>query len=422
MARTARAGDLETRTPRLKLKVQKKPYWSRTGKGGVHIGYRRRKPYGKDANGSWLVRRYTGTTYETEVFAEADDFSEADGLSILSYAQAMERLGTELSELQRRTRYTVQDAVDDYLTYLKLNGKSASETEGALKHYAVRYFGPDRALSDLTRDDFAKWPAWALENPPPGRRKKPSPPKKLTPEESADALRRRKERINRVLNSVLACFNRAYENEHVPSREAWNRLRRFRGTEQPRKRWLDLKECTQLMAECRPDFRKILQAGLLTGARWSELRRLRVGDYSDGTVLVAQSKAGKPRHVFLTEEGQVAFDDWTAGRDWAALIFERDGGDEWGSHDQHRPMRAACDAARIKPAIGFHILRHTYASLLVQNGTPLPFVASQLGHSDTRMVSKHYGHLAPSPIKEAVRNNLPSFGMEIATKTAGSST
>jgi len=36
-------------------------------------------------------------------------------------------------------------------------------------------------------------------------------------------------------------------------------------------------------------------------------------------------------------------------------------------------------------------------------------VARNLGHSDTRMVEKHYGHLAPSFISEAIRASAPRF-------------
>jgi hypothetical protein len=38
-----------------------------------------------------------------------------------SYQQAIAKLGVELSELQKRIRYTVRNAVDDYLASLKLN-------------------------------------------------------------------------------------------------------------------------------------------------------------------------------------------------------------------------------------------------------------------------------------------------------------
>jgi integrase len=170
-------------------------------------------------------------------------------------------------------------------------------------------------------------------------------------------------------------------------------------------------ECKRLIAACPPDFRKIVQAALLTGARWSELRRLRAGDSEGGTVLIAQAKANKPRHIYLSDEGKAAFDEWTAGLERDAPIFTPENGDDWNSHDQHRRMRAACEAAEIKPAVGFHTLRHSYASLLVKRGVSLPIVAEALGHSDTRMVSKHYGHLAPSHVADSIRANLPSFGI-----------
>jgi hypothetical protein len=38
-------------------------------------------------------------------------------------------------------------------------------------------------------------------------------------------------------------------------------------------------------------------------------------------------------------------------------------------------------------------------------------VAKNLGHSDTRMVEKHYGHLAPSYITDAIRTGAPRYGI-----------
>ena len=37
-------------------------------------------------------------------------------------------------------------------------------------------------------------------------------------------------------------------------------------------------------------------------------------------------------------------------------------------------------------------------------------VAKNMGHSDTRMVEKHYGHLAPSYVADAIRAGAPRFG------------
>src|SRR6266576_5235451 len=80
-----------------------------------------------------------------------------------------------------------------------------------------------------------------------------------------------------------------------------------------------------------------------------------------------------------------------------------------GRGRSRRPMAEACERARIKPAISFHILRHTWASHAVMNSMPLMVVAKNIGHADTRMVEKHYGHLAPSFIADAILAGAPRY-------------
>ena len=86
-------------------------------------------------------------------------------------------------------------------------------------------------------------------------------------------------------------------------------------------------------------------------------------------------------------------------------------------HEQIRRIRAACAHAKIEPAVSFHALLHSYASLLIKGGVPLPHVAKALGHGSIRMVEIHYGHLAPSDVADAVRANLPNFGAEKSNVT-----
>ena len=114
-----------------------------------------------------------------------------------------------------------------------------------------------------------------------------------------------------------------------------------------------------------------------------------------GVVTVRESKADKPRHVVLTEEGQRLFADLTVGKFGSDPIFTRADGGVWGRSHQLRPMREACRKAKIKPEISFHVLRHTHGSALAMRGVPMGVIAEQLGHADTRMTEKHYAHLAP---------------------------
>ncbi len=56
--------------------------------------------------------------------------------------------------------------------------------------------------------------------------------------------------------------------------------------------------------------------------------------------------------------------------------------------------------------IRFHDMRHTFASLLIQNGESLAYVKEQLGHSSIKMTVDVYGHLVPGANRQAV-NRLP---------------
>ncbi len=50
----------------------------------------------------------------------------------------------------------------------------------------------------------------------------------------------------------------------------------------------------------------------------------------------------------------------------------------------------------------FHDLRHTFASLLLQNGESPVYVKEQMGHSSIQVTVDCYGHLIPGGNKQAV--------------------
>ena len=155
------------------------------------------------------------------------------------------------------------------------------------------------------------------------------------------------------------------------------------------------------IASADPKFGLLVQAALHTGCRYSELGRLTAADFNSAaeTLHIRRSKSGADRHVILTDEGVKFF---RSLHDTPLL-------GEWRPGMQGRPMREACERAGIQYA-NFHALRHSCASLSVMAGMPLMVVAKNLGHVDTRMVERHYGHLAPSYVADAIWKHAPRFG------------
>jgi integrase len=169
----------------------------------------------------------------------------------------------------------------------------------------------------------------------------------------------------------------------------------------------------RLVNACEPAFRNLVRVALLTGCRYSELATMHVADFNAdaGVVTVRESKAGKPRHVVLTDEGRRLFATLTAGKLGNDLIFTRRDGGTWRKSHQMRPMQDAYNRAKINPAVSFHALRHTHGSTLAMRGVPMGVIAQQLGQADTRMTEKHYAHLAPSYVADTIRAHFPTLGI-----------
>lgn len=135
-----------------------------------------------------------------------------------------------------------------------------------------------------------------------------------------------------------------------------------------------------------------------------------------GTVLVAESKSGKARRIPLTDEGRRLLESPTAALTPNEIILKKADGTTWKKNDPFERIQETCTAAQIAPPITFHGIPHTTASLLVEKGVPLAFVAEMLGHTDTRMVSKHYAHLAKSIVHDEIRAKLLSFSVRVEGK------
>src|SRR5262249_37927596 len=131
-----------------------------------------------------------------------------------------------------------------------------------------------------------------------------------------------------------------------------------------------------------------------------------------GALTIRKAKNGRGRTVFLTPEGVRLFQTLAFGRTDRDLLLRHENGRAWGRSEQHRPIKEACERAKIVPHVGFHILRHSYGSLLATAGAPMKVIAESMGHKNTQMTERHYAALAPSHVATTIRKHLPKFGLK----------
>lgn len=258
-------------------------------------------------------------------------------------------------------------------------------------------------VAALTSDKIKRWHRELAKCPPRVRTKRGAAQRYREVDQSDDAVRARQASANRILTILKAALNHAWreKRDSVPDDSGWRGVKPFSSVDVARVRYLSIADAGRLVKAAVPEVRPLVQAALLTGARYGQLVRLDVSDFNAqvGTIQLVSHKGKhgvkKVYHATLTTEGTAFFMLACAGKvpgelifpnrgrnqraserksgrsgakgDLAALKHERD--DEmWHDSEQSRPMVEACRRAKITPAISFHGLRHTWASLAVMNG------------------------------------------------------
>jgi integrase len=132
---------------------------------------------------------------------------------------------------------------------------------------------------------------------------------------------------NRWLAILRAALALSFREGLVASDLAWRRVEPFRKVDRVSPHFPSADDCIRLINACSGSFKDLVRAALLSGCRYSELARLETRDFNReaGTLLVRESKSGKPRHIVLSAEGRELFEQLCAGRPGTALILTRSG-------------------------------------------------------------------------------------------------
>lgn len=157
--------------------------------------------------------------------------------------------------------------------------------------------------------------------------------------------------------------------------------------------------------------------------RLGEIRALQWGqiDWRTGFISVERNyvegafttpKNGKVRKVDMSSQLRRTLWRWRRHQQVEAfrrglklppLVFPNDARNPHDDSKIRKALLAILTKAEVRrrPSI-IHVMRHTYASLLIQQGEPLTYVRDQMGHSSIQVTCDVYGHLVPGGNRQAV--------------------
>ena len=173
--------------------------------------------------------------------------------------------------------------------------------------------------------------------------------------------------------------------------------------------FLDFEEAERLVRGADGEWGAMITLALKTGMRMGELRALRWDDVDlvAGKLVVRKSawkqivgtpKNGRTRELPLSQK---ALQVMKAHRHMRGdQVFCNPDGSMYTKEQCKHPLWRACKRAGLR-RIGWHVLRHTFASHLVMRGAPVKAVQELMGHSTMEMTMR-YSHLSPDVRRDAV--------------------
>lgn len=217
--------------------------------------------------------------------------------------------------------------------------------------------------------------------------------------------------VTKVFGIISQVWNTAVHHDIVMGESPTKRVKKLK-KDNRRIRFLSHKEAKLLLDALKKRSQDIYESALLSlfaGLRAGEIHNLTWGDINlpAGEMSIRDPKNGSNRHAYITPEIRVVLCNRAQGKKLcpADYVFPATHGGkrEWVSDTFERTVlelglnTGVCDS---RQKVVFHTLRHTFASWLVQKGTPIYTVAKLMGHSDTQMTER-YSHLAPDTVRNA---------------------
>ena len=139
------------------------------------------------------------------------------------------------------------------------------------------------------------------------------------------------------------------------------------------------------------------------GLRLKELVNLKVSDIDSkqNVIQVAQTSGSKGREIMLSQVLLENLRHYYKKYQPAVYLFEGQNGRQYSKRSVQQVVRQAAKRSNIEIEVSPHILRHSFAKHLLDNGTDIRFVKELLGHQSIKSTEIYNctGHSSLSKIK-----------------------
>lgn len=213
--------------------------------------------------------------------------------------------------------------------------------------------------------------------------------------------------VNNILTVLRTLLVLAKKRGHIPAVPEFEWL----PVERPDFDFLTFDEADQLVLAADPGlWRTMIHLAMLTGLRQGEILALRWDDVdierrrlnvmqSTSRKITTSPKNRKARAVEIGETAAALLRSHRHLR--GPFVFCDVDGVQLPAGTCKHPLYRACRLAKLR-RIGWHVLRHTYASHLAMLGASAKTIQEQLGHATLEMTMR-YMHLAPATKASAAR-------------------
>ena len=150
----------------------------------------------------------------------------------------------------------------------------------------------------------------------------------------------------------------------------------------------------------------IVQALYSAGLRRSELLNLKVGDIDSKRMLirVTQSKGKKDRYTILSKTLLFDLRVYYIKHKPKTYLFEGASGKQYSGASVLKIVKTAARRAKLRNKVTPHVLRHCFATHLLEDGVDLRQIQVILGHQSSK-TTEIYTHVATNTFK-AIKNPL----------------